>query len=183
MLRRLHGWLAGLAAAEGGAAAVEFALVAPIMIAFYFGMCEFAQANMADRKTIRTASSIGDLVAQQVQITPTNLTDIMAMTATLMDPFPQGDLIKICVASVVADSHGAIKVAWSKSQNDDTCPAKTASWTPPANLIGANQSLIMSRVSYTYKSPARYFLPNDLVFTRTYYLRPRKATEVACASC
>lgn len=169
-----------------GVAAVEFALVAPVMIIFYFGMAELCQAMMAERKALRTASSVGDLIAQTDIITPTGaggVDDVFAISKTIMAPFPTTGALAMCTASLVADNAGAVTVAWSRASSDTTCPAKLASYTPPSNLIAANESLIMARVKYTYTSPVKFFLKTDPVFTKLYYLRPRKSQKVTCAAC
>ena len=84
---------------QRGVAAVEFALIAPVLIAMYFGLAEYCQAMMADRKATHVASSIGDLVAQSDQVTAADLADIFAIGKPLIAPFPTTDL-KIRVASV-----------------------------------------------------------------------------------
>ena len=53
---------------ERGVSAVEFALIAPVMILFYFGLAELTQVMIAERKTVRTASAIGDILAQTAEI-------------------------------------------------------------------------------------------------------------------
>ncbi len=40
---------------QRGVSAVEFAFIAPVLILFYFGLAEYTQALMAQRKTINTA--------------------------------------------------------------------------------------------------------------------------------
>jgi Flp pilus assembly protein TadG len=52
-----------------GVSAVEFALIAPVLVIFYCGMAELTQAMMAQRRVSNIASSIGDVVAQNAQLT------------------------------------------------------------------------------------------------------------------
>ena len=56
-----------------GAAAVEFAFIAPVMILMYYGLAELTQAMMADRRASHVASAIGDLVAQDTAINTTEI--------------------------------------------------------------------------------------------------------------
>ena len=74
---------------QSGVSAVEFALIAPVLIIFYFGLAELTQAIMAQRRTISTASAIGDLVAQSNgATTSTAISDAMSMANIIMYPFP-----------------------------------------------------------------------------------------------
>ena len=49
---------------EEGVAAVEFALILPIMLAAYMGVVELSQALNADRKMTRATSTIADLASR-----------------------------------------------------------------------------------------------------------------------
>jgi Flp pilus assembly protein TadG len=170
-----------------GVAAVEFAMIAPIMLLFYFGLAEFTQAMIAERHAIRTASAIGDLIAQNSEITATGaggVSDVFAIADTLMKPFPTSGKMKLCVASISADANGAKTVDWSQNKNDSTCPAKnTKITTVSSDLLAANQSVIMSRVIYSYTSPVNQAMKVNPTFTKTFYLRPRRSTTVQCATC
>ena len=169
-----------------GVAAVEFALIAPIMLLFYFGLAEFTQAMVAERKAIRTASAIGDLVAQNDSIEPTGsggISDVFDIASTLMKPFPTGTKLKLCVASISSDATGKKTVDWAKNQNDATCAKGTLSTAVSSDLLAANQSVILSRVIYSYTSPVNQTLKINPTFTKTYYLRPRRSARVECAKC
>jgi Flp pilus assembly protein TadG len=169
-----------------GVAAVEFALIAPIMLLLYFGLAELTQAMIAERKAIRTASAIGDLVAQNDEITPTGaggISDIFDIAATLMKPFPTGTSLKLCLASISADDKGKKTVDWARNQNDSTCTKGTLSTAVSDDLLAASQSVIMSRVIYKYTSPLNETLKANPTFTKTYYLRPRRSAKVTCDQC
>ena len=170
-----------------GVAAVEFALIAPIMLLFYFGLAEFTQAMIAERKAIRTASAIGDLIAQNAEIAPTGaggVSDVFDIATTLMKPFPTGTKLKLCVASISADDKGKKTVDWSENKNDSTCPSEgSTNTTISSDLLAANQSVIMSRVIYSYASPVNEVLKVNPTFNKTYYLRPRRSAKVACDKC
>jgi len=181
-------FLARLRGDDSGVSAVEFAFIAPVMILFYFGMVEACQIMIADRKTVRAASAMGDLVAQApATITLTGsggLTDIMGMGDTLMAPFATGASLKICIASISADASNVKKVDWSRATNAATCPAKASIYNSvPAALISANQSVIMSTVSYTYTGSLNMVIKTVPTITKTFYMRPRKVAKIDCPTC
>jgi Flp pilus assembly protein TadG len=185
MMRGLAQRLRSFRRDQSGVSAIEFAFIAPVMILFYFGMTEYTQAVIAQRKAINTASAIGDLVAQaNGSITATALDDIMDIKDVLMMPFPvSGTQLKICIVSIV-NNGTANKVTWRRQQNDTTCPAVNATITSvPTELISTNESVIMSKISYTYASPVGQMIKTAPTFNKTYYLRPRRSSQITCATC
>ena len=75
---------------------------------------------------------------------------------------------------------------WSRSKNSPPCPSKGADVPDtdvPADLIAANQSLVMARVTYTYQGPTNKVIDVSPVFVKTFYLRPRKSQSVLCPTC
>ena len=47
---------------------IEYALIAPILIALYFGIAEFGQGMMSGNKAGQVASSTGDLAPDGVEV-------------------------------------------------------------------------------------------------------------------
>jgi len=164
-----------------GAAAVEFALLAPVMIVMYFGMAELTQAMMAQRRVSHTGSTIGDLVAQASALTPADISDFFSVGSVIVSPFPTAQL-SMRVTSITADANDVATVDWSEGSNMAPM-AKGAVVTPPADALVANQSVIEADVSYVYNSPVNYVIPSPITFANTYYLRPRISNQVTCATC
>lgn len=170
MLRRLK-------TDERGLAAVEFALIAPIMVLLYCGLAEFTMAMMAERRAAHAASTVADLVAQTGQITGSQVTDVFAVANAIMDPFPANTL-KLRITSVVADANAIPKVVWSQGNGLGALSAGTAVNGFPPNLLNAGDSVIMADMQYSFTSPLRITLPNALSFSDTFYLKPRASTSV-----
>jgi Flp pilus assembly protein TadG len=164
-----------------GVSAVEFALIAPVLVIFYCGLAELTQAMMAQRRISNIASSIGDLVAQNAQLTDARRTDIFTIGATILAPFPTSTL-RMCLVSVSSDSTGKDTVDWSENSNTHpNCPAKgtvLAATVVPVGVLPASQSVIMAKAMYAYKSPIKFVMPSTVNFYRTFYLRPRKSETV-----
>lgn len=165
-----------------GVSAVEFALIAPFMVALYFGLSELTLAMMTERRTSHTASAIADLAAQDAQTTPAELDALLASGAAILKPFPATTL-RLRVTSVRADAAAAPKVAWSRGKG---LAARTAGATVedfPANLLAANEALIMAEAEYDYQPMMKNIIPNTLTFKRRYYLKPRRSDQVMCGTC
>jgi Flp pilus assembly protein TadG len=159
-----------------GSAAVEFAFVAPLMILLYYGLAETTQGMIANRRAAHVASTIGDLVAQDTQVTQTEINDVFNVGKALIAPFPTGTL-SMRITNVKADATGTPKVTWSKGTG--TLPALTGTVSGlPVGLIAANESVVMSEATYTYASPIQKTMTSPITFTQKYFLKPRKGSEV-----
>jgi Flp pilus assembly protein TadG len=165
-----------------GAAAVEFALLLPLLALIYFGVVEVTQGAMTEQRVAHTASAIGDLVAQSSTISSAEVGDVFNVGDTIMTPYPTSGL-QMRISSLVADKNGAVTVAWSQAQGMAALTKGAAAPTLPANVVNANESVIMGETKYAYRSVFGVVLPKPITFSETYYLHPRLSTQVTCADC
>jgi Flp pilus assembly protein TadG len=174
-----------------GVSAVEFALIAPVMITIYFGLIEFSQGYMAERRASHVASMVADLVAQSGGTNIEDLNGVFAIGDMIMRPF-SAETLSIRVSSVTVDARGVATVEWSraKSAKDakgaDTLPARGRG-SPvadlPPDLITDGQTVILGETNYGYASAFGQMIPGGIAFQRNYYLRPRTTDRIACTDC
>lgn len=164
---------------QSGLAAVEFALLAPVMILLYFGMAELCQAHMAQKRMSHVTSMVADLTARAQSVTRADLNNIFNIGNQIMQPFAPGPL-QTRVSSVTRDNTGVVKVNWSFARG---MAPRSGTVTVPNGLINNGESLIVSEAIYDYASPVDKFLPGITKLKRTYYLRPRIVNQVLCSDC
>ncbi len=178
MMRR--GLFTRLAGDDRGVSAVEFAMLAPVLIAFYFGMAEFCQGFMAQKRMGHVSAMVADLVAQEESVGTANLDDIFEIGGLIMKPFSTASLQQR-VSSVTRTS-GVARVDWSRG--DGMAPrAVNSTITLPTDLIANGESVIVSEATYDYDSPVDYFMPGITRFSHIYYLRPRTVDKTLCSNC
>ena len=178
MMRR--GLFRRLGSDERGVSAVEFALLAPVLIAFYFGMAEFCQGFMAQKRMGHVSAMVADLVAQEETVSRANIDDIFDIGGLIMKPFATSGL-KQRVSSVTRTS-GVARVDWSRGDGL-TARAVNSTITLPTDLIANGESIIVSEATYDYDSPVDYFMPGITRFSHIYYLRPRTVDKTLCSNC
>jgi Flp pilus assembly protein TadG len=179
-----------------GVAAVEFALLAPLMVMMYFGMAELTSGLMANRKVSAVASTIGDLTAQAQSVTPSQVGDIFTIGQSIMQPYPVTgtSALRLRVSGVTVDANGSPKVDWSQGAGGLTALAKGSvvalplatkakPTDPDAPFIGSGQSVIVAEAHYAFASPVVQYLPKISDMHDTVYLSPRQGASVACPSC
>jgi Flp pilus assembly protein TadG len=186
MLNRLSNLvrLRGFARDSRGVSAVEFALVAPILVMAYLGLAELTLGMMASRRASHLAATIGDLAAQSETLTDANITDLWAIATSMMDPFPTGTALKMRVSDVKMVS-GKATVQWCEPQNwTDYTDKVTVINSISLDQLPEGQTLIMTEVEYNYVSPiglitgtSHSFLPNA-DFKDTFFHHPRNGAEV-----
>ena len=165
---------------QRGAAAVEFALIAPAMIGLYFGLVEVCQAVLAERKAGHVASAVGDLVAQSTGVSSADLADIASIGNTVMAPFPTSTL-HMRVTSLSNNASGVPAVTWSYGSGMTKLGTGTTKTLPMT--LGSGDSIIMAEVQYQFNSPLKWALPNALTYNEVYYLRPRQTQQISCSDC
>jgi len=136
-----------------GIAAVEFALLAPILISAFVGTFEISEAIIVNRKISSTASVLADLVSQEVDMSASRIADIFDATETVMSPY-SADGLKIIVAAVGLDpDDGKKKVMWSRANTGGGWTEGSAPpVTIPADIDLTNQWIIVAQADFTYQA-------------------------------
>ena len=181
--------------------AVEFALIAPVMIFMFFGMTELSTAILVQRQVSHSNAAIGDLVAQYGDptyvngvaqsnppaMTPSQMANIFTAANLIIGPYPTAPF-QIRITSLVVDSKGLSRVNWSCAPSgQSTIGPLTAvtQYTPPSGLfatasgggLAPGDTLIMSQTYYPYTSSVNYFAMNGMNFNNTFYFKPRASAN------
>lgn len=162
-----------------GVAAVEFALVVPVLIVCYFGLAEFCQAYMAQKRAQHTTSQIADMVARAPTTSRAEIDAIMDVGSLIMQPFAEAPL-SLRVTSITRGADGIARVDWSRARGMTGLSGVQA---VPDGLIANGETIIMGESRYAYDSPIGRLLPAVANFNGRHYLRPRLTDRVPCADC
>ena len=166
----------GFSQDRSGVSAIEFAVLAPLMITLYLGGVEVTQAVAADRKTTLVAHTVADLVARSTTVSNAEMSDILKASATVVTPYSVANL-KVTVTSVLIDGAGKATVAWSDTLNG-TARTPGSAVALPAALAVPNTSLIWGEVSYAYKPVFGWVLTGTLNLSDATFMRPRLTSAV-----
>jgi Flp pilus assembly protein TadG len=174
-----------------GAAAVEFAFLAPVMIALFFGTVELSRGLSARGDVVEMASAAADLIAQESATSSDDISNVYSAASTILYPYydtsktgTQAPSIRI--SSIIDNgSTTSGKVAWTCSWTGSgsftTALTKGGTATIPSGLItaGSGGSVIMAEVLYKYKSPTTQIVSSTgITMSNTFYLRPRRVDQI-----
>ncbi len=162
-----------------GVAAVEFAFIAPILIVFYLGMAEVCQLLKAKRRVDHAGAAVADLITQEQGVDTQKLTDLKAISSTIMEPLPVAALT-VQVYGLKDDASGAAKCEWGWPT---ACVRGAAPPTPVGTPLNPGEGLIMADVSYAYTSGIGYLITAGKTLTHRAELRPRKNDFIDCSNC
>jgi Flp pilus assembly protein TadG len=141
-----------------GTAAVEFAVLAPLLTLMLLGTIELARAINIDRVFTMAGATTGDLVAREQYMgttssgAQTNLDAMMQSVKQIMLPYDSSSFA-LGVMSVQASPTNAsdTRVVWSYSFNGKSVPSKCATYALPAGLVAKGGSTIVVESSYVFK--------------------------------
>ena len=163
------GKISRLARDKRGVSAVEFALLAPVMIGLYFGCAEVANGVGTDRKVSLIAAALANLSAQTTTIAAADMTNILDASGAIITPYDASKL-KMTVSCIKIDANKVATVKWSVTRNGT---ANSGTVTIPTALAVANSYLIFAQASYAYTPTVGYTISGTLNLTDQMYMTPR----------
>lgn len=179
---------------EGGAAAVEFAILLPLLISMFFGVVETTLALLCRADVSVMAATAADLISQVNAASTTDITNVYAAAGTILYPYYSGGSTgkpTIRITSVIYDttskSTTSGKVAWTCAQagSGTLTPASRAvgdTVTLPQALMTTNGSVIIAEVAYNYASPTTQVITGPINMTNNFYTKPRRIAQIAAPS-
>ena len=162
---------------EDGVAAIEFAFVAPVMIALYLGLAEVSLLISADRDVSHAASVTGDLAAQEESLSTADIQDIFTASLAVMGTTTtQSQKVSMDIISFEMDSGGNInEVGYAKLGNG--LSGKFDASGVNKTLLNKTSGLVVTRVKYQYVSPSKTFVKSPYL-NETFMLKPRKSKSI-----
>jgi|AraplaMF_Col_mMF_1032025.scaffolds.fasta_scaffold00309_4 Flp pilus assembly protein TadG len=177
---------------ERGVAAIEFALVLPVVLLILLGCFEVPRFVLIYQKLARTASGVADLVAQGDEPLQKNqMNDIFIAGKVMMQPYDVIANGKIIVSSINNPSPSCsgstgVKVTWQKDNggnakdpvtgNPSGSRVGTKCQTPvlPATLMpGTNEEVLAAEVYFNYTPIFANLIYKGSQLYQIAYTRPR----------
>ena len=192
-----RGWLSAFLRNRKGMAAVEFALIAPLLLSLYFVTLEMSQGMEANKKVSRVGSMVADLVGQQGRNTDKqNLDAIMTIGEAILKPYTRSNA-DIIITGIDIDKNSKVKVRWSrKLENGEFSrdAVKDTITTVPDDLKIPDTFLLRVTVRLDYRPMIAWTVEqrtsmgllgafDNIRMAETYHLRPRMSDNMSCDDC
>jgi hypothetical protein len=181
-VRSLRSLLSRFWRAEKGIALVEFAFTLPVMVILYLGSIVVTQGMMTDRKVTLLTRSLGDIVAQDTNVTAGERDEIFNAARVIMTPYDvDPSVIDLRVSSVRIKLDGSSCVEWSLAPSGSTfarAPGEVLDGLIPVAIRTPNTWLIMSEVQYRYNPIVGDDITGPILLNERLYMRPRSVSQV-----
>jgi Flp pilus assembly protein TadG len=182
ILSRLRAFVAD----RSGVGAVEFALIAPLLLMLYITAFEITMGLSMAKRVTRSASSIADLVTQRTSVDKTVLGTMQDVAKSLFAPYAATNLhIKITGISMTS---GSPQVAWSWDETNAVPYAVGSAVDVPTEMQSTDSFLVRSEVSVSHK--LLMFMPGlmptslqEITIARQNFYRQRLGSAITCSGC
>ena len=163
---------------QDGVSAIEFAIIAPVLLSMYFGGIELSLLMQADRRVTTVAATIGDLASRTTVLNSGNVADIFAAGDQLLFPL-DANIVEVRLSSLVATADGVVTVAWSDACGISHRDAGSTVANLPPNIVPDSGSVILSEVSYDYASEIDFLPAAQRRLSDQFYIRPRRSQTIS----
>ena len=164
---------------EGGAVAIEFAFIAPVMIILYMGLFQVSMLIMEDRRVSHSASVLGDLVTREATVDKDAVANIFQGAVEVLGMSNMTTLsgdVRMQLISLRMESDGSVNVIGSATVNDDTGEI----WSPicatdiDSRLLNSKSGAVVARVNYKFKMQSHATAEDLENVDTTTYIDPEK---------
>jgi Flp pilus assembly protein TadG len=173
MLLRLKRISRRFAASTRGVAAIEFAMVLPILAVIFLATIDGGRALAAYMKARAATYALGAITNQYATIQSYDMTAILGASSVVMAPYNATPAVTI--SQIKINGGGVAKIEWSATQGG-TARTVNSTVTIPTSLKVNNSYLIFAEVSYTYSPLFGFFGSGGITLSDNLYTTPRSVS-------
>jgi Flp pilus assembly protein TadG len=172
---------AGLWRDRRGLAAVEFALVLPILLLFALGVTEVGRFALLGLKLQHAADTLADLASRDATLSAAALESMFGAVPHIVQPFDMAGQGVAIVSGVGTDNGGSPAVFWQSRGAGGLAAASAIGATGgratlPADLIVRDgDTVIVAEIHFRYRGWLMRIIP-DTTLRRVAFYRPRLGT-------
>jgi Flp pilus assembly protein TadG len=162
-----------------GVAALEFALVVPIVIVVYAAGFEIVEASTVYRKLTDTTVQLANVTAQYTSVTTTDVTNIFGASSQIMSPYSTTPLT-VVLSEVQVNASGQGVVQWSEAYQGATALTKSSTVTMPTGFQNNGDYYLIVQTTYDYSPVIGSAFVQPINMSNKIYMLPRQSTNIPC---
>lgn len=165
-----------------GTAAVEFALLLPVMVVVLFGALESTELIVANRAAEKAAAALADVSARYTIMTGTQICDVLTGATAVARPDSPTDL-QMRLTSINVDDDAVARVEFSARQGGGFAaltPGTNITSDVPLNLreTSLESPIMRAEIRLTYRPTFVFLFAPTFTLNHVEYRRPRLASLV-----
>ena len=160
----------------GGVAAVEFALVLPVLMTLFYGVVEITRYILVTQKVEKLAYTVGDSISNSTTVTNAEMDQLLTATNDIMKPFSFTSNGTVMISSLYKAAGANPVVNW-RHQGGGTLTATSALGAvgaapqmPAGFTFDDRENVIAAEVFYRF-SPliSSRFFGTTTIYRRVFY--------------
>jgi hypothetical protein len=165
-----------------GVAAIEMAIIFPVMIILYIGLVDVTNLLMVNRRVTLTTSTLADLVTQaDSSITTADIDGVFESARAIFEPMDVEGISLNLWAFRMQD--GSPTLQWQYT-NGVTCGEAPEGGDDMESLMEDGNDIIVGRVCYNQEAIlGSLFSVDTIELEDELMLRPRQSTTLDCTDC
>jgi Flp pilus assembly protein TadG len=172
--------LRGLAADRSGVAAVEFALLVPVVIVVYLGGFEVMEAATVSRKLTDTTVQIANVTSQYTSMNSIDVGNVLGASSQIMTPYATNNL-SIVLSQVTVQDSGVGLVVCSQGYQGGVALTSGTTVTMPAGFQTKDASYILVQTTYAYQPVIGGAFIQPITMTNQIFMLPRSVSTITCS--
>lgn len=168
----LHRWWK----TEDGVAAVEFAIIFPVLVTLMLGVFDMGYGLLAAQKTIRASQVTGDLIARNKEVSENDILEAIDAGEIALVPFDTSSYEYRILSIEFTDDDGSYDILWERSNGpasfDDAFAGSLS------NIAEIGEGLVIVQVKYDYVPTFANFVIDEMAFREIAFLRGRLSKTV-----
>lgn len=132
---------------EEGMAAVEAAMIFPVMLVMLMSVYDLGNAILANQKTIRASQVVADLLARQNIVTDADIAEAVEAGRLAFEPIDSSSF-GVDIVSIRFDDDAASEIVWRETVNMTPVPDPLGSVSA---LEDSNEGVVMVSVVYEFE--------------------------------
>lgn len=164
---------------EKAVAAVEAAILFPVMMTLLMGVYDIGNGIVINQKTITASQVMADLVARNQVVDLNAINDIIVAGRLALEPFSTATM-GYDIVSVEFDEDEDPVVLWRMTSNMAENDAAVESTDPIAE---EGNGVVIVSVAYRYTPFFSNFIVDEINMQEVAFLRARRSATVTCNDC
>lgn len=162
--------------ANDGLAAMEFALVFPILMMLLMGVFDFGSAFLVNQKAITASEVMADLVSRNISLTQSQIDDVVEAGKMAIAPYSTSTF-GYDIVSIEFDDDAIPDVCWRET-SDNILPDEDL--VNDTEALGApGEGIVVVSVTYTYEPHFASRLMGQLGMKELAFTRGRRVPIVS----
>ncbi|MGH1378817.1 MAG: TadE family protein [Alphaproteobacteria bacterium] len=163
-------WING----DDGIAAVEAAMVFPLMLFLFLGVFDGGNAILANQKTVRSSQIVADLITRKSIVAADDVSEAIEAGRLALEPMDSSSF-GVDIVSIRFDDNADSSIEWRETFNMGSVPDALNSVTA---LQDVNEGVVMVSVKYVYTPMFSSFITGPITMNEVAFSRGRRTPVI-----